>query len=74
MTLRSKLIRMLPSAEAVAVCAGLAGWVLLTWGISQYIGWTVWPISGGVLLLTCGIGVRPLWRIVMSGVYGLNVR
>ncbi len=67
-------MRILPSGESVAVFSGFVGWVLLTWGISQHVGWTAWPLSGGLLLLVCGIGVRPLWRIVMSGVYGLNVR
>lgn len=58
-------------AEILLTIALLGGWALVTWGIALLTTWKVWPISGGLLLLSCG-GWRLLWTIVSDGLYMLT--
>ena len=58
--------------EALQAAGILIGWALLTWGIAALLVWQVWPISGGLLLLS-GAGWRPMTNIFVEGIYELKV-
>ena len=58
-------------AEILVSAAMLGGWALLTYGIALLTTPKVWPISGGLLLLSAG-GWRLLWTIVSYGLYSLT--
>lgn len=58
-------------AEILLSLAVVAGWLLLTWGVALLTTWKVWPISTGLLLLSCG-GWRLLWTVASYGLYGLT--
>lgn len=58
-------------AEILVATAMLAGWALVTWGIALLTTWKVWPLSGGLLLLSAG-GWRLLWTIASYGLYSLT--
>ena len=57
-----------------ALCIGvLGGWSLLTLGIAELAVSEVWPISGGLLLLSlCGWGF--LRDVAKEGLYTLSRR
>jgi hypothetical protein len=57
--------------EALLVVAILGGWGLLTWGLALLTTPKVYPISGGLLLLSCA-GWRMLWAIASDGLYTLT--
>lgn len=58
-------------AEILTTAAMLGGWALVTWGIALLTTWKAWPISAGLLLLSCG-GWKLLWVIVSDGLYTLT--
>jgi hypothetical protein len=58
-------------AEILTTFAMLGGWALVTLGVALLTTWKVWPISGGLLLLSCG-GWRLLWAIASDGLYTLT--
>lgn len=58
-------------AEILLTAAMLGGWALVTWGLVLFTTWKVWPLSGGLLLLSCG-GWRMLWTVASYGLYGLT--
>lgn len=50
----------------------LGGWALLTWGIADLVGvWQVWPLSGGLLLLSLA-GWGHLRVLFGAGLYTLT--
>lgn len=48
----------------------LAGWGLVTWGIASLTAWQIWPISGGLFLLSLA-GWGTLRVLFTSGIYAL---
>lgn len=58
-------------AEILLSAAMLGGWALVTLGIAQLTTPKVWPLSGGLLLLSAG-GWRMLATIAMHGLYSLT--
>jgi ABC-type glycerol-3-phosphate transport system permease component len=60
-----------PIAELLAALAMLGGWALLTWGVVLLTTPKAWPLSGGLLLLSCA-GWRLLWTIATHGLYSLT--
>ena len=58
-------------AEILLSLALLCGWALLTWGIVLLTTPKVWPISGGLLLLSV-CGWRLLWTVFSHGLYSLT--
>ena len=57
--------------ELLLTLAILGGWALLTWGVVLFTTPKVWPLSGGLLLLSCA-GWRMLWTVASYGLYGLT--
>lgn len=49
----------------------VGGWALVTWGIASLTVWQVWPISGGLLLLSVA-GWGHLRIVFAAGVYPLS--
>ena len=49
----------------------LAGWSLLTWGIAALLVWQVWPISGGILVLSVA-GWKHMRTLFGEGLYALS--
>jgi hypothetical protein len=58
-------------AEILTALAVLAGWALLTWPVAALLSVWVWPVSGGVLLLSC-VGWRLIGVIAWQGLYALT--
>ena len=58
-------------AELATAAAFLGGWALVTWAVASLTVWQVWPLSGGVFLLSLG-GWRLLWRMACDGLYALT--
>ncbi len=61
----------LPWPDLLQWAAILGGWALLTWGVSSLTAWQVWPISGGVLLLSVA-GWGHLHVLFGRGLYALT--
>lgn len=60
-------------AELLTIAATLAGWALVTWGVSSLTRGPVWRFSAGLLLLsTCGWEF--LAHIAWRGFYQLTRR
>lgn len=69
--LRQRL-RTLPWPEIGAAAALLVGWSLVTWAIASVARtWQVWPLSGGVFLLSL-FGWRYLYVMARDGLYALT--
>ena len=60
------------SGEVWAGATGLAGWLLLTWGVQEIVGrlW-VWKVSMGLLLLGL-FGFGTMWQLFRAGLLGLT--
>ena len=59
------------AGELLVAVAILGGWALLTWGIARLVVPEVWPISGGLLLLSLA-GWKFCWTLVREGLYVLT--
>lgn len=68
---RPLLVAYRARAEILLTIAMLGGWFLVTLGIVQFTTPKVWPLSAGVLLLSC-CGWRMLWTVASYGLYGLT--
>lgn len=60
-------------AEIAVSLAILSGWALVTWAVASLLVWQVWPLSGGLFLLSLA-GVKLLRRIAADGLYDLTRR
>lgn len=61
-------------AELLHNGAIVFGWTLVTWGVATLIDvWQVWPISGGLLLLSLA-GWGHLRVLFSAGIYALTRR
>lgn len=60
--------------EALVGLAGLIGWALVTWGLTELIAdpW-VWKVSVGLLCLGL-FGYGTLWQIFRTGLLGQTER
>ena len=65
------LLARIPWAEVLVALAALGGWVLLTWTAAELVSPWVWPVSGGVGLLTL-CGWRFLFTVAVYGLYSLT--
>ena len=54
--------------EGLHALAILVGWVLVTWGVASLLVWQVWPLSGGLFLLSLA-GWEHLRDLFGEGVY-----
>jgi hypothetical protein len=57
--------------EILTAMAFLGGWLLLTYGVARLLSDIVWPLSGGLLLLSLG-GWKLLWKLSTDGLYVLT--
>lgn len=57
--------------EIISGLVLFAGWALLTWGVASLLVWQVWPISGGLLLISV-FGWKMLYIVAREGLYALT--
>lgn len=57
--------------EWLVALAIVAGWTLTAWGLALALGVWVWPLAGGLLLLSAA-GWRFCWRVARDGLYLLT--
>lgn len=58
-------------AELLTAAALLAGWLLITWWAAMLTSWRAWPLSLGLLLVSCA-GWRLLFFTARDGLYALT--
>ncbi len=63
------MLRMWP--EALQALGILAGWASITWGVASLLVWQVWPISGGVFVLSV-VGWKHMTTLFGEGLYVLT--
>ena len=66
-----RVLGALPWAEAAQAVLIAGGWWLITWGVASLLVWQIWPISGGILLLSIA-GWAHLTTLFSAGVYALS--
>ncbi len=70
--LAAERLRGLPWPEIGAAFSLLAGWALISWALASFFRtWQVWPLSGGLLLITV-FGWRYLYVMGRDGLYALT--
>ena len=63
------IVRVIP--DALQVVAIVGGWGLMTWGVAELLVWEVWPISGGLFLLSVS-GWGFLRKFFSTGLFALS--